>query len=129
MQMKSLYIQVRENRFHVRSIGDSRSYQRRADPAFSHPRMLIGDFTAAQDCLASLLAETLGPGAALPTQVIIHPLETIEGGLTQVEELLFHELAIGAGASRALVWVGAPLTGAEVTAKLEGRHALRSPPP
>jgi rod shape-determining protein MreB len=53
--------------------------------------------------------------------VVIHPLEKIEGGLSQVEERLFHELAVGAGASKVVVWAGAPLSDAEVAAKLQGK--------
>ncbi|MFZ3287897.1 MAG: hypothetical protein WA191_13760 [Telluria sp.] len=120
MFAKSLYVQVRENQFVVRNIGDSRALQRNATPAFSHPRMLVGNFTAAQACLKKLLFEARGSGFALTTSVVIHPLEKIDGGLTQVEERLFHELAIGAGASKVVVWVGAPLSDSEVLSKLKG---------
>ncbi|MDR0775498.1 MAG: hypothetical protein LBE81_02535 [Azonexus sp.] len=51
----------------------------------------------------------------------MHPIDTIEGGLTQVEERLLQELTIGAGASKVRIWVGKPLTDAEVAAKLKGR--------
>lgn len=121
MFTKSLYVQIRENRFDVRNINDARTFQRRADPFFSHPRMLVGDFTAAQACLKALLAEARGSGLTLATHVLMHPIDTIEGGLTQVEERLFQELAIGAGASKVRIWVGKPLTDAEVTAKLKER--------
>lgn len=64
-----------------------------------------------------LLAEARGGGLALTTRVVVHPLERIDGGLTQVEERLLQELAIGAGASRAIVWQGAPLSDGEVRAR------------
>jgi rod shape-determining protein MreB len=51
----------------------------------------------------------------------MHPLEKIDGGLTQVEERLFHELAVGAGAAKVFVWVGAPLSDAEVISKIKGK--------
>ena len=120
MFSRSLYIQVRENHFEVRNIDDLRSIQHRANPGFSHPRMLVGDFALAQSCLKSLVAQARGSGFVLSVAALVHPLEKIEGGLTQVEERLFEELAIGAGASRAVVWTGAPLSDAEVVAKLKG---------
>lgn len=83
--------------------------------------MLIGDFSAAQECLKLALSEARGSGFALMTSVVIHPLEKIEGGLTQVEERLFHALAIGAGASKVFVWVGAPLSDTEVMSKIKGK--------
>lgn len=121
MFKKTLYVQIRENRVHVRNIDDARTVERRASPGFSHPRMLIGDFTAAQACLKHALAEARGAGFAWTTDVVIHPLENIEGGLSQVEERLFRELAVGAGASKVVVWVGAGLGDAEVITRLKGR--------
>lgn len=121
MFTKSLYVQVRENQFQVRNIDDSRSIQRNANPGFSHQRMLVGNFTAAQECLKVALSEARGSGFVLSTSIVIHPLEKIEGGLTQVEERLFHELAIGAGASKVFIWVGAPLSDAEVISKIKGK--------
>jgi rod shape-determining protein MreB len=83
--------------------------------------MLVGNFTAAQECLKAALSEARGTGFSISTSVVIHPLEKTDGGLTQVEERLFHELAAGAGASRVFVWVGAPLTDAEVISKIKGK--------
>jgi len=120
MFSKSLYVQIRENQVHVRNIDDPRTVQRQASAAFSHPRMLVGDFTVAQECLKKALSEARGSGFALTTAVVIHPLERIEGGLTLVEERLFHELAVGAGASKVVLWVGAPLSDTEVISKLRG---------
>lgn len=121
MFSKPLYIQVREDQFQVRALSAARSLHKRVTPGFSHPRMLIGDFTAAQAALKSLVSEARGSGLAFSTPVIIHPLEKIEGGLTQVEERLFHELGMGVGATRVVVWQGAPLSDAEALAKLEGK--------
>jgi rod shape-determining protein MreB len=121
MFTKSLYVQVRENQFQVRNVDDSSSIQRNATPGFSHQRMLVGNFTAAQDCLKAAISEARGSGFALLTSVVIHPLEKIEGGLTQVEERLFHELAVGAGAAKVFVWDGAPLSDAEVISKIKGK--------
>ncbi len=68
--------------------------------------------------VTTLVAETRG--LALYAPAVIHPLATLEGGLSQVEERLFQELARGAGASKVIVWVGAPLSDAEVLVKLRG---------
>ena len=83
--------------------------------------MLVGNFTAADACLKSLLSEAKGSGFVLGIDVLIHPLEKIEGGLSQVEERLFQELARGAGATKAVVWVGRHLSDSEVLAKLKGK--------
>jgi rod shape-determining protein MreB len=119
MFKRSLYVQVRENRFDIRNVGDGRSYHATASPPFSHPRMLVGDFTAAEACLKSLADQSRGSGFAFKTEMLMHPMERLEGGLTQIESRVFRELALGAGASKVAVWVGAPLGDADVVAKLK----------
>ncbi len=85
----TLYVQVRPDRFIVRKVGDGQTIDRMAPQPFSHPRTLL------------------------------HPLETIDGGLTQIEERAFQELAIGAGASKVKVWSGPALSDAQVVEKLK----------
>jgi len=121
MFTKSIYVQIRENQFQVRNVDNSVSIQRKADSPFTHQRMVVGNFSAAQECLKSALSEVRGSGFAFITSVVMHPLEKIDGGLSQVEERLLHELALGAGASRVVVWVGAPLSDAEVVLKIKAK--------
>jgi hypothetical protein len=119
MFKRTLYVQVRENRFDIRNVGDGHSFHATASPPFSHARMLVGDFTAAQVCLTKLAAQARGTGFALKTEMLMHPMEKLEGGLTQLETRLFEELAAGAGASRVVVWVGPQLSDADVVSKLK----------
>lgn len=119
MFKRTLYVQVRENRFDIRNVDDGRSHHAVANPPFSHPRMLVGDFTAAEACLKALVRQARGSGFSLGTAIVMHPMEKLEGGLTQIESRVFRELALGAGASKVAVWVGAPLSDADVVAKLK----------
>ncbi|MDR2838368.1 MAG: hypothetical protein LBV49_07385 [Azonexus sp.] len=114
-----LYVQIRENFVQVRNVNNPRTFQRSASTPFSHPRMLVGNFTAAAECLKKAISEARGSGLFLSTSVVIHPLEKIDGGLTQVEDRLLRELALGAGASKVAVWVGPPLSDAEVISKFK----------
>lgn len=113
-----LYIQLRENHCWVRNLKTGSSVEIRAEPGFSHPRMLVGNFSHAQTTLSPLVAKARGSGFVISTPVLIHPLEKVEGGLSQVEERMFQELAMSTGASRVVVWIGAPLNDAEALAKL-----------
>lgn len=120
MFSKTLYVQVRENQFQVRNVIDGRSVQQHAKMVFSHPRMLIGDFTVAEMALSAVLSEAKGSCFVLKTNVLIHPLENIAGGLTQVEERVLLELAKMAGASKVILWTGELLSDQEVLAKFSG---------
>ena len=114
-----LYVQVRPDRMIVRKVGSGASIDRMAPQPFSHPRTLLGNFSNGEAFLKSLVAEVKG-GFLFKPAILIHALERTEGGLTQIEERAFHELAMGAGASSVKVWSGpAPLSDADVIEKLK----------
>jgi rod shape-determining protein MreB and related proteins len=113
-----LYVQVRPDRFIVRRVGGGQAVDRMAPQPFSHPRALLGSFSNAEPFLKSLVAEAKG-GFVLKLEILIHPLEKVEGGLTEIEERAFEELGRGAGASKVKVWSGSPLSDAEVIEKLK----------
>lgn len=78
---------------------------------YRHPRTLIADFILAELALKAMLPRVTPRSWLSPAPVIVmHPLTRLAGGLTQVEVRAFHELAMGAGARRAMVWAGDALT-------------------
>jgi rod shape-determining protein MreB len=115
-----LYVQVSINRVVARNIDTGQSSTQASVQPFSHPRMLVGNFTEAQATVKRAVAEAKGSGVLKVVRVLMHPIELTSGGLSQVEERVLHELALGAGASKAVVWVGAVLSNDAVSAKLNG---------
>jgi rod shape-determining protein MreB and related proteins len=84
---------------------------------FAHPRSLVSDFTLAHQLLTAFAARLGSGGWLKPSpQVVIHPLGEHEGGLTQVEIRVLHELALGLGASKVVVWQGASLSDEQLLA-------------
>ena len=79
---------------------------------FDHPRMLLGDFITAEALLRQVL-KTLQPGILQPT-LVLHPLERLEGGLSDMEIRAFHELGRGCGARQVWLWTGRELRPEEV---------------
>ncbi len=77
---------------------------------FSHPRVLFSDFSAGVILLNNIFEQLFEKKLfkASP-QVVIHPMEKTEGGLTLIEERTFQELALGAGARDVVVYQGSPL--------------------
>lgn len=115
----SIYVQVFTDRFVVKNIDSDNSLVVERNLEFASPRMLIADFTTAEHQLKGAI-KTLRRGIFAPApQILIHPMEQIEGGVTQVEYRVFLELALGAGASKAGVHIGPPLSGDRV------REAIR----
>ncbi|MBC7795555.1 MAG: rod shape-determining protein [Pyrinomonadaceae bacterium] len=85
---------------------------------FESPRSIIGDFGAAEKTLQHFLKK-VEPQKSwwqflpfAPT-MIIHPLEKVEGGLTQVEARALEDLCYRARAANVYVWTGKILTDAE----------------
>jgi len=117
-----LYVRVRRNQFRVRNLESGAEATFDAQPPFTTARLLIGQFSAAENLLKRAVKQTAKGGIfAVSPQVLIQPLEMIEGGLSDVEERVLKEVARGAGASKVVVWVGHELSDAEVRAKLNGK--------
>jgi hypothetical protein len=116
------YVRVRRNEFRIRHVESGTDTTVRAETPFSTIRMLIGEFSAAEHTLKTALKK-LATGRIIPVapRVVIHPLDMTEGGLSQVEERVLREVAIGAGASRVVVWVGPELSDSDIKQKLSGK--------
>ena len=115
------YVRLRRNQLRVRHLESQIDTTVQAEPPFTTTRMLVGNFTAADQALkAAMRGIVKGRFMLTKPRVLIQPLELIEGGLSQIEERALHELALGAGASKVVVWVGLELSDAEVKQKLDG---------
>jgi hypothetical protein len=112
------YIQVRTNQFYVRNIRTKQERVFFATPPFTTQRLLIGDFDAAGETL-TLALKALGNTSFLYPLAVIHPLELIEGGLSPVEQRVFHDVVLNANARKSIVWVGHLLSDDEVRAMIE----------
>lgn len=72
--------------------------------AFCHPRVLIGGFDDAKLVVREFLRRACGgrkPPLRFP--LVVHILEELEGGLTDVEERAFQELGLRLGAGSVAV--------------------------
>ena len=85
------------------------------DNPFGHPRSIVSDFTAGERLIGSLIKRVV-KRAYFSTSllVVMHPLGDPEGGFTQIERRALQEMALGAGASEAHVWIGRALTDHEI---------------
>lgn len=112
-----VYVKVYENRFELRLLeGGVKPVTVTATKPFTTRRLLVGQFMAAERALREGLKDLFAHKWFPPSPVVvIHPLEMVEGGLSEVEDRVFKELAAGAGARKVIVWVGHELSDAEVS--------------
>lgn len=87
---------------------------------FSHPRSLISNFVVAEQFLQyAVKMSRSGNFIAITPLLIIHPMEKLEGGITEVEKRAFQELALGAGARECIVHKGDEINLCEYNFKAE----------
>ncbi len=78
---------------------------------FSHPRVLFANFSGGEKLLQHAFHQLHAKKLFSPAPVVvIHPMEKIEGGLTQIEHRAFKEMAAGAGAREIAVYSGPELS-------------------
>jgi rod shape-determining protein MreB len=117
-----LYVRISIDRIDVRNVRSGRTAGEVADPAFSTSRLLIGQFMVAQELLRGAVRAVLGWWPLRTRHFVMHPLERIEGGLSQIEERVLQELAASAGSRYTIVWVGESLSDDDVRAMLSTRR-------
>lgn len=118
----SIYIQIFAKQFILKNVDSGQSIVVERNLEFASPRMLIADFTTAQHQL-KVAVRSLRRGMFAPApQILMHPMEQIDGGVTQVENRVFRELAFGAGASKACVHVGPILSGESIKQAIRESH-------
>lgn len=112
----TIYVKIYENRIHVRNINDRKEIELTATSLFSTERLLIGNFTVAQTLITKGIKIVMGKKFFAPL-ILMHPIEKIDGGLSQVEERVLKDLAIIIGAQKVVLWVGNELTDEDVLQK------------
>ena len=119
--MTYLYIQVLENKFIIQVLDNNESREIfLPEKNFTTKRLLVGDFSAAQDCLSKAI-KRLAPKKLFTRKtaaVVMNPMEMYKGGLLEVEERILNELAFSSGAIKVALHTGATLTAKEAKHKI-----------
>ncbi len=104
----SPYIAIEDTKNNVLAVGDKAKYLSGSNITvlnpFDHKRWFVGDFACAEKVLQYAVREVLGHNKfVLSPRIVMHQLEKVDGGLTDIEERVLKELAMGAGAREVLV--------------------------
>ncbi|MCX7894007.1 MAG: hypothetical protein N2544_16770 [Burkholderiales bacterium] len=114
----TLYVQIFADRLVATNAGTGETAEVRRDARSASPRMLVGDFTLAQQEMKEAV-KAVRRGWRSP-EILLHPMERIEGGITPIEARVLLELGAGAGASRVAVHTGPALSGLAVREAIRG---------
>ena len=73
---------------------------------FKHPRSFVADFFLAEKIIQHGVFEVHKSRVRPAPRIIMHQLEKVEGGLTNIEERVLRELAVAAGAREVVIYLG-----------------------
>ena len=122
MFASAVYVKIYRDRFWARHIQSGTSLEATPPRPVSTKRLLVGDFTTAEQCLKQLVLSVAKKGLIpIAPEILIQPMEMIEEGVSESEEKLFLELALRAGARDVKVYSGIELSDDEVIAKLKSK--------
>lgn len=117
---RTLYVRLRRNELTLRHIESGRELVASSDVAFSNARLLVANATLVTGMMKQGMRTILAKFGIAPT-VVMHPLEMVEGGLSEVEERSLTEIGYAVGALRVVVVTGSELSDAEVLASVANR--------
>lgn len=112
-----LYVKVLPNTFKISIVSEpSHEHIFTSPQPFTTQRLLVGEFSIADQCLTNAVKAIVGK-SFFPKSVaiVVQPQAMVEGGLSQIEDRIFKELCLGAGAKKVVVWVGAALSARDVS--------------
>lgn len=107
-----IYVQLYQSRFDILNVTTGQALVLGRDVNFSSPRMVLADFTGTQFLLRQGIRKVRS--SFLSPNIVLHPMELIEGGITQVEHRALRELGHGIGGRRVAIWEGDVLPSASV---------------
>lgn len=110
-----VYLKIRINRVWAKQLEGQTVVELPADEPFTTERLLIGNFDSALSVTKTAIKQVnLEKRRWVSPNVVIHPLDYVEGGLSPVEKRLFWELASSANSFDVRVWEGSELSDMQV---------------
>lgn len=106
------YVQIKKNSFALRCANTGESIVLNAPTPFSTKRLLIGEFSVAEDLLKKAFSHF--PKSLVSPIVVMHPLEMVDEKLSEVEKKVLREIAMTVGARDVKLWIGKELTDQEL---------------
>lgn len=115
-----VYVKIFNNRFQIRIPEEKREVEILAQEPFSTKRLLIGEFTIASKYFKKVMKKAYGFRITKPT-VVLHPLEKVDGHISEVEKRVFTYLAYSADARKVYICTGSELSDEEVLEKVKNK--------
>lgn len=124
MFAETIYIKIDKNFMMAKNLSAEGHWQsQHAGASFTNNRLLVANFSIAQTTLSTLLQAVKSPGF-LPKKLtlVMQPMQMIEGGLSEVEQRVYKELGLGAGAQHVYLHTGNELNDQDALALAKSKN-------
>jgi hypothetical protein len=119
-----VYIKLSKNRVEITNLETEETISRNAIEPFSTERFIIADFNKADNLIRSVMNELLPKKGIFPrqTKILIQQVESVEGGLSEIEKRALRDLGETAGGTLVILLEHfRPLSNTEASLALEGK--------
>ncbi|MDB4297354.1 rod shape-determining protein [Flavobacteriaceae bacterium] len=100
-----LYIRLYKNKTKISRLDTGETIERISPNPFSNKRIVFGNFLVAEEFLKSVIKELVPKKSFFTTlSVLLHQLELVEEGLTEIEKRAIKDSAIHIGASECILY-------------------------
>ena len=124
---KYIYLQIWQNKISIRTVGESGGKCAEERGPFSSSRSLVGDFDLAVETVRKTAFHIAkGNPGVYRWRAVIHPMEMAEGGLSQVEERVLHEVFFSVMDGSEQIHLGSQLSDHEVLALLDKSFRMQT---
>ncbi|WP_243470960.1 hypothetical protein [Winogradskyella sp. MH6] len=119
---KYLYVKLWRNEAQVIDVVNGVSLREKSNIEFSNDRLLIANFYEAITFLKNLIHKIKKDYRVKRyNSILVHPMEFIEGGISEVELQIFLEVFESVGGKVVKVWDGEELDRGQVIEKLKNK--------
>ena len=118
----ALYLKIFTNRIELQNVNSGEIVRLSATKPFTSKRLLVGHFSEAQS-LVREAARSIKKGILallIKPVILVHPMEMVKDGLSEIEEETFMTLGLAAGARKTVIHLGGELSAAQVLKKIQG---------
>jgi rod shape-determining protein MreB len=104
LKTHTIHIRLYTDRVVLRYVDRDVTLDKKSIEKFSNSRMVLANFRNAESHIRFMLDEiSEGKKFRSPIRVLIQPMEKVEDGISQVEEVSFNDLALQIGAKYAFI--------------------------
>ncbi len=101
---KTLYIRLYTNTVLIRDVESKKEIKREAAKPFSNNRLLFADFINGEECLITTIKELFEGKPSSTFNILIQPMEKVEGGLSSVENRALMDVAEHIGGRNIVIY-------------------------